>query len=77
MCHGVRTRGLGERHGKSMSAKEADMNVNYSIEGAKYGISFGTALAIAISYTNNHSILWAIIHGFFSWLYVIYFALFK
>ena len=35
-------------------------------EGAKYGISFGTALAIAISYTNNHSALWAIIHGFFS-----------
>jgi hypothetical protein len=57
--------------------EEAAMNVNYSIEGAKYGISFGTALAIAISYTNNHSILWAIIHGFFSWLYVIYFALFK
>jgi len=52
-------------------------NYNYSVEGAKYGISFGMALAIAISYTTNHSILWAIIHGFFSWLYVIYFALFK
>ena len=47
------------------------------IEGAKYGIGFGSALAIAISYVNNHSILWAIIHGIFSWLYVIYFALFK
>jgi hypothetical protein len=34
-------------------------------------------LAIAISYTNNHSVLWAIIHGFFSWLYVIYYVLFK
>jgi len=45
---------------------------NYSVEGAKYGISFGTALAIAISYTNNHSVLWAIIHCFFRWLYVIY-----
>ena len=43
--------------------------INYRVEGAKYGISFGTALAIAISYTNNHSVLWAIIHGFFSWLY--------
>lgn len=50
---------------------------NYRTEGARYGISFGTALAIAISYVNNQSILWAIIHGFFSWLYVIYFALFK
>ena len=45
------------------------------LEGAKYGVSFGSALAIAISYTNNHSILWAIIHGIFSWLYVVYFAL--
>jgi hypothetical protein len=50
---------------------------NYGAEGVKYGVSFGTALAIAISYTNNQSILWAIIHGIFSWLYVIYFALFK
>jgi len=32
-------------------------------------------MAIAISYTNNHSLLWAIIHGIFSWLYVVYFAL--
>lgn len=39
------------------------------------GISFGSALAIAISYTTNKSILWAIVHGIFSWLYVIYFAL--
>jgi ABC-type Fe3+-siderophore transport system permease subunit len=50
---------------------------NYGAESVKYGVSFGTALAIAISYTNNHSILWAIIHGIFSWFYVIYFALFK
>ena len=33
------------------------------VEGAKYGVGFGSALAIAISYTANHSILWAIIHG--------------
>ena len=35
----------------------------------------GTALAIAISWSQHHSILWAIIHGVFSWLYVVYFAL--
>jgi hypothetical protein len=28
-------------------------------------VGFGSALAIAISYTANHSILWAIIHGIF------------
>jgi hypothetical protein len=47
------------------------------LEGAKYGVGFGSALAIAISYTSYHSILWAIIHGIFSWFYVIYFALFR
>ncbi len=44
-------------------------------EAAKHGVSFGSALAIAISWTQNQSILWAIIHGILSWLYVIYFAL--
>jgi hypothetical protein len=44
-------------------------------EGAKSGITFGCALAIAISYVHNHSILWAIIHGILSWIYVIYAAL--
>ncbi|MGB5485518.1 hypothetical protein [Parasphingorhabdus sp.] len=39
------------------------------------GVGFGSALAIAISFTTHKSILWAVIHGFFSWLYVIYYAL--
>jgi len=42
---------------------------------AKAGVSFGSALAIAISWSVHKSILWAIIQGIFSWLYVIYFAL--
>jgi hypothetical protein len=42
----------------------------------RFGISFGSALAMVISYSANHSILWAIIHGILSWLYVIYAALF-
>lgn len=48
---------------------------SYQFEGAKYGISFGSALAIAISYANNHSVLWAIIDGILSWIYVVYFVL--
>ncbi len=40
----------------------------------KTGIGFGTALAITISWSVKHSILWAIIHGLFSWFYVIYYA---
>ncbi len=43
-------------------------------EAARAGISFGSALAIAISWSTHHSILWAIVHGVCSWLYVIYFA---
>ena len=42
---------------------------------AKAGIGFGSALAITISWSANHSILWAILHGLFSWFYVIYYAI--
>lgn len=38
------------------------------------GASFGSALAIAISWSLHKSILWAILHGIFGWLYVIYYA---
>lgn len=45
------------------------------VEVTRAGVSFGSALAIAISWSVNHSILWAIVHGILSWLYVLYFAL--
>jgi prolipoprotein diacylglyceryltransferase len=35
----------------------------------------GSALAIAISWSVHKSLLWAIVHGALSWLYVIYYAL--
>ena len=41
----------------------------------KAGVSFGTALVIVISWSEHHSILWAIVQGFFSWLYVLYYAI--
>ena len=47
----------------------------YGKEGARYGISFGAALAIAISWSVNKSILWALIHGVLSWVYVVYYAI--
>jgi hypothetical protein len=46
-------------------------------ELVRSGITFGTALAITISWSLNQSVLWAIIHGFFSWLYVIYYIIFR
>ncbi len=45
------------------------------VEVARKGIGFGSALAIAISWSVHQSVIWAIIHGFLSWLYVGYFVL--
>lgn len=39
----------------------------------KTGISFGSVLAIVISYSQWHSVGWAIVHGLMSWGYVIYY----
>lgn len=48
-----------------------------AITTIKAGIGFGTALAITISWSVNKSILWAIVHGFLSWFYVVYYAIFQ
>lgn len=39
--------------------------------------SFGLGLVIAVvvSWSVNHSVGWAIVHGFIGWLYVIYYLL--
>ena len=39
------------------------------------GIGLGSAIAVVCSWHRNRSILWAILAGILSWLYVIYFAL--
>ena len=44
-------------------------------EVVKTGITFGTALAMAISFNVNQSVLWAMIHGALSWFYVVYFVI--
>ena len=49
--------------------------MSHSNTAAKAGIGFGSALAITISWSANHSILWAILHGLFGWFYVIYYAI--
>ena len=41
-----------------------------------HGVSFGSALAMVISFSVNKSIGWAILHGLFSWFYVVYYAFF-
>ena len=44
-------------------------------EVVKQGVGFGSALAIAISWSVNKSLLWAIVHGVLSWIYVVYYAI--
>ena len=34
--------------------------------------SIGAVLAALLSWSVNHSILWALLHAFLSWFYVIY-----
>lgn len=54
----------------------SDSNKNSNVKKTvKSGITFGSALAMVISYTTWKSVGWAIIHGLFSWVYVIYFVL--
>lgn len=58
--------------------------VTHSIKGtnmkeckghACYGGGVGTAVAAVVSWSVNHSILWALVHAFFGWLYLAYYAL--
>jgi hypothetical protein len=46
-------------------------------DAAKAGIGLGSVIAVAISWSLHQSILWAIIHGFFGWFYVVYFAIMR
>ncbi|MFL5574640.1 MAG: hypothetical protein ACJ79S_18085 [Gemmatimonadaceae bacterium] len=49
---------------------------SFSVSGAtRAGVGMGSALAITISWSVHKSILWAIVHGFLSWVYVAYYAL--
>ncbi|MBP6784524.1 MAG: hypothetical protein KA152_12090 [Verrucomicrobiales bacterium] len=39
------------------------------------GIGLGSAIAVVCSWQRHRSILWAILAGILSWIYVIFFAL--
>ena len=54
---------------KNYHYSKNDTIVNKTI---KKGLSFGSCLAMIISYTAWQSIPWAIFHGLLSWVYVLY-----
>lgn len=38
------------------------------------GIGLGSVLAVVASWSRNKSVLWAILHAFLGWIYVIYYV---
>ncbi|MBU2920357.1 hypothetical protein KO504_03320 [Winogradskyella psychrotolerans] len=58
-----------------MSISFACFSQNQGDTVIKSGVGLGSVIAVVISWDRNKSILWAILHGIFSWLYVIYYAL--
>jgi len=51
-----------------MSEDKKKRNV---VAGSSIGL--GAALAVAMSWTANKAIVWAIIHGVLGWVYVVYY----
>jgi hypothetical protein len=45
-----------------------------SKDGGVAAYVLGMSLAVVLSWSRNSSILWCILHGILSWIYVIYFA---
>jgi hypothetical protein len=43
---------------------------------ASGGIGLGSLIAVLMSWSYNHSVIWAIIHALFGWLYVLYALIF-
>lgn len=52
-------------------------STNNNSTGCGGGIGLGTVIAVVLSWSANHSIGWAILHGLLSWFYVIYYLIFK
>jgi hypothetical protein len=51
--------------------------VSDSRTAAGGGFGLGAIIAVVLSWSHNHSILYAIIHGICGWLYVIYYVIFN
>lgn len=53
----------------------AEISNHSTTVATQSGLGLGSVLAVTLSWARNRSILWAILAGIFSWLYVIYFAM--
>jgi|OM-RGC.v1.035397881 hypothetical protein len=53
--------------------KEREMSNNVEVSGGVTPLTLvGMGLAAFCSWTLNHSIVWAGVHGFFGWFYLLY-----
>jgi len=52
-------------------------NIYMAYRQTTFGSALGSALAVTISWSLHKSVLWACIHGIFSWFYVIYYLVQK
>ena len=53
----------------------AQISLQTGQAAAESGIGLGSVIAVVCSWQRNRSILWAILAGILSWIYVIYFAI--
>ncbi len=51
---------------------QGEMQMNMFIEK---GTTLGSVIAVVTSWDRNKSVLWAILHAFFSWFYVVYYII--
>ncbi len=58
------------RRSASKTVTKSATRMSKKIAGS--GITLGSVLAVVISWILNRSIIWAIVHFFFGWLYVFY-----
>jgi hypothetical protein len=63
------------RQRKKRRTPTSIMNQSVQSTVIENGVSLGAVIAVVVSWHRNRSILWAIFHGIFSWLYVIYYAM--
>ena len=67
-----------EERVEELESRLESLNSEASKPGLIFGGSFwglGMTIAVVLSWSRNASILWCILHGLLSWIYVIYFAL--
>jgi len=64
---------------EDLESRVADLEDAVENNGSSPGVgcgaafySLGATLSVVISWEANHAVVWAVLHGFLSWLYVIY-----